>query len=407
MAGKYASLREYARQYLELANSPAQAEKRRLWREHNGLNFERPLIYVRAIPYHEFFDDHLIKCEDPFLRAYEYQLATSVLFRARLQDDFVFEPYVTVRAEVESIEDRWGVPCDLGEKPRQGGAARYHPVLLEEADIEKLRSRPHQVNEGVTTRRAERLNEAVGDILPIYVDRRGALSQMWNMDISTDLAKLRGLEQLMFDVYDRPQWLKEVAGRMRDMILRNIDETERMGDFSLADHQNQAMPYALELEDPDPQVRGVSTKRLWGFLAAQETTTFSPAHFEEFMLEFQLPILERFGLTAYGCCEDLTRKIALLRRIRNLRRVAVSPFANLKACAEQIGGDYILSYRPDPSATFATGLDEESVRRRLKEDFHILRANGCKFDVTMKDVETIAGRPDDMVRWVRIVREMS
>ena len=180
-----------------------------------------------------------------------------------------------------------------------------------------------------------------------------------------------------------------------------------MGDFSLADHQNQAMPYALELEDPDPQVRGVSTKRLWGFLAAQETTTFSPAHFEEFMLEFQLPILERFGLIAYGCCEDLTRKIALLRRIRNLRRVAVSPIANLKACAEQIGGDYILSYRPDPSATFVTGLDEESVRRRLKEDFHILRANGCKFDVTMKDVETIASRPDDMVRWVRIVREMS
>jgi hypothetical protein len=28
------------------------------------------------------------------------------------------------------------------------------------------------------------------------------------------------------------------------------------------------------------------------------------------------------------------------------------------------------------------------------------------FDITLKDVETIAGKPDNMIRWVKIVREI-
>lgn len=35
----------------------------------------------------------------------------------------------------------------------------------------------------------------------------------------------------------------------------------------------------------------------------------------------------------------------------------------------------------------------------------VLYRNGCKFDITLKDVETIAGKPENMMRWVRIVRE--
>ena len=77
-------------------------------------------------------------------------------------------------------------------------------------------------------------------------------------------------------------------------------------------------------------------------MAAQEFTTFGPDMFEEFMFNYQKPILERYGLTAYGCCEDLTRKIGVIKKLRNLRRIAVSPFADPVKCAEQIGGDYVL-----------------------------------------------------------------
>ncbi|GAI58840.1 unnamed protein product [marine sediment metagenome] len=50
---------------------------------------------------------------------------------------------------------------------------------------------------------------------------------------------------------------------------------------------------------------------------------------------------DKFGLVAYGCCEDLTYKVDMLRQIPNLRRIAVPPFADAAKCAEQIGRDYV------------------------------------------------------------------
>lgn len=405
MKDDVSGLREYAKRYVALCNSPEQARKRDLWRRHNSLDFTVPPIYIRAVPYGEFFDMSLLKCTDPLLRRLEFQMASIVEYHATLKDDSTYMPWLTVDAAIEPMDTRWGIPCGLGEKPADGGAAAYAPEVIDEADINKIITRSHRVNEEITADRLAFVREAVNGEIDVYADRRGALTRMWAMDISTDLAKLRGLEQIMYDAYDRPEWLHDLLGRMQRGILKCIDETEAAGDFSLADHQNQAMPYAVELADPDCRVQGVSTRQLWGYMASQETTTFGPALFDEFMLEYQLPIMARFGLVAYGCCEDLTRKITLLRKIPNLRRIAVSPFANVRLCAEQIGGDYVFSYRPNPSTMISTGLDEELVRGILRQDFAAMLDNGCKFDITLKDVETIAGKPQNMVRWVEIVRE--
>ena len=70
----------------------------------------------------------------------------------------------------------------------------------------------------------------------------------------------------------------------------------------------------------------VKRDQLWLFMAAQEFALISPDMHDEFLLEYQLPILKKFALTAYGCCEDLTQKIDILRRIPNLRRIAVTPW---------------------------------------------------------------------------------
>ena len=64
----------------------------------------------------------------------------------------------------------------------------------------------------------------------------------------------------------------------------------------------------------------------------------------------------------------------------------------------------MISYRPNP-AQLATGLNEELVRAQLHKDFTAFKENRCVVDVTMKDNETIAGRPENLIRWVQIVRE--
>jgi hypothetical protein len=116
--------------------------------------------------------------------------------------------------------------------------------------------------------------------------------------------------------------------------------------------------------------------------------------------------MERFGMTAYGCCEDMTAKIPVIKKIKNLRRIAITPFSDVRKCAEQIGSDYIASYRPIPTDMIANGLDEDLVRRIVKRDYEILKENNCIFDITLKDVETITGKPENMIRWVKLVREI-
>ena len=400
---KKGCLYDLASRVNDIARGECMRKRRDLWRRHNSFQGDRPLIYVRAFAVDEWFDRSTLKCEDPFLRSVEYGMRQSV-WRAGLGDDYIVEPWITMNADyVMEGGHRWGVPVSLGEKPVTGGAAAFKPILTDE-DFSCLKPAPYRVDEEKTARRFDALSEALGGALPVHVSRQGPFV-MWGGDISTDLAKLRGLEQIMWDVYDNPEWLHSLLAFMRDTVLESHRQAEEAGGFSLADHENQCMPYALELDDPDPETAGVPRKRLWRFLAAQEFTGFSPEMFWEFILQYQQPILEAFGMTAYGCCENLTGVIPYLRRIKNLRRIAVSPFADARKCAEQIGRDYILSWRPSPSLMVATGLDEDMVRHFMREHFALFRANRNVFDITLKDVETVAHQPQNIARWVAIVRE--
>ena len=139
-------------------------------------------------------------------------------------------------------------------------------------------------------------------------------------------------------------------------------------------------------------------------MAAQEFALVSPQMHNDFMLEYQLPILSRYGLTSYGCCEDMTHKIDMVRRIPNLRRIAVSPFADVASCAEQIGRDYVVSYRPSPSDMVGYGFDKDFVKRTIRRDLESCK--GSHVDITLKDVETVQGDPNRIRNWVAAVREV-
>ena len=398
-------IRELARQTREFALSPEMERRRKLWTDHNSLSFSRPPIYIRSVPFKEFLKPGDLQCQDRTLRNLEYKLLLNQYF-TQMCDDTIIEPFITVRAFVDvDPAGVYGLPAEMAEKAEGVLAAAYKPAIVEEEDVKKLHVRPYAVDEEKTKQRLEWHQEVLDGILDVAVDRQAPLCAMWGNDISTLLAKLRGLEQIMWDAYDSPEWLLDLVGWMRDRIIEHIDATEAKNGFRLCNHQNQAMPYCRELQAPSASDAPVSSKQLWVHMAAQEFTTWGPEMFDEFMLTFQEPILERYGLVAYGCCEDLTKKIPLLKRIKNLRRIAVSPFADTAKCAEQIGGDYVLSWRPNPSTACSRGVDEDFVRKDLRRAMDIFDANGCVWDVTLKDLETTGGDPTAIVRWTAIIRE--
>jgi hypothetical protein len=261
----------------------------------------------------------------------------------------------------------------------------------------------HVIDEEGTRRKVEKLGDAIGDIITINVDR-GPVCRMWNADISTQLGKLRGLEQWLLDMIEEPEFLHELLAFMRDGILENQEEAEKAGDWRLCNHQNQAMSYAKELEDPAANSEPVTRRQLWDFCASQESAGVGPAMFDEFMLSYQVPIMERFGLVSYGCCEDLTARIDLLRKIPNLRRIAVAPAADAVKCAERIGTDYVISYRPSPADMVSYDFDPDRIRSILRRDLAACRDKHV--DITLKDVETVEGDPDRVRKWVKITREV-
>ncbi|MBN1673367.1 MAG: hypothetical protein JXR37_20145 [Kiritimatiellae bacterium] len=395
-------IRRLVDRYLELAYDPVMDERRDLWRRLHNLERVRPPIWVRGGRFwDEITEANALECEDPFLRGQEKMLRQSI-HRFGFNDDYIVEPWLTVRAALRCRD--WGVHGQRTRPAASHGAWKDEYPLQDLADIGKLRMPFHEIDEAATQARVDKLRDVVGDRIEIDVDRSPAYVSFAG-DLSTALGRLRGIENFMLDMYDNPGGLHRLMAFMRDGVLATHDQAEAAGDWGLTSHQNQAMTYGAGLPEPKPNTRGVPRAQLWAYAAAQEFTLVSPQFHEEFLLRYQMPILAPFGMVAYGCCEDLSNKIDMLRRnLPNLRRIAVAPAANVRRCAEQIGTDYVICYRPSPADMVCCGYDEGRIRRIVGDALESLC--GKVFDVMLKDIDTVQGDQDRLRRWVAVVRTM-
>jgi hypothetical protein len=209
----------------------------------------------------------------------------------------------------------------------------------------------------------------------------------------------------MIDMYENPQALHRLLATLRDGVLAAQDAAERAGDLSLSGFTPQhPAPYARDMEEPKPNSGPRKRSELWYFCAAQEFIGVSPAMHDEFMLRYQLPIVSRYKKVHYGCCEDLTRKIDMLRQIPNLAIISVTPSADVHACADQIGRDYLISWRPNPSSTVCTSWDEDRIARITRTAHNAFRKG--RYCIHLKDTETLGGELDRMARWVALTRRL-
>lgn len=154
-----------------------------------------------------------------------------------------------------------------------------------------------------------------------------------------------------------------------------------------------------DLSPGDP----VRAADLWVLSESQETVGVSPQMFEEFIFRYQLPLIERFGLCYYGCCEPVHLRWPVLRRIPTLRRVSVSPWCDQAYMAEQVGQDYIFCRKPHPGLVSTATFDEGTIVQDLVGTAQAAR--NCKLEIVMKDVHTLAGQPQRLGRWVELARD--
>jgi len=196
-------------------------------------------------------------------------------------------------------------------------------------------------------------------------------------------------------------------GILRDGTLAKLDFLQENALLSLNNDGTYVgsggFGYTGELPQADFDSKITRTSDMWGFCESQETTTFSPDMFAEFILPYQLPILERFGLNCYGCCEPLDKRWYVIKNVPRLRRVSVSPWANLADMADKLADRYIYSIKPHPASLAVPSLDQRRIRTELRRALQTTR--NCRVEIIMKDNHTIGNNPENVIGWCQIARK--
>jgi hypothetical protein len=124
--------------------------------------------------------------------------------------------------------------------------------------------------------------------------------------------------------------------------------------------------------------------------------------FGEFIFPHQLPLMERFGLNYYGCCEASEERWAYLSKIPRLRCISVAPWSNQAKCADIFGRNYVYCRKPNPSPV-CMGFNEPEIRREFRET--LTQAGSLNTVMILKDTHTVENDPARFARWVNLGRE--
>jgi len=396
-------LRDLAQQVKALSDKAVQEERRMLWREHNGLIKCGVPVFANIGGWDVFGSEVMpgdkLTCKDPLYRSVEFNLRHA-LFMDYIDNDTVIEPWYTVHPIYAC--HGWGIDI---KRVQPEGRSTYHlePVITDIKDVTKLKIPSHAIDENQTSINIERISDAIGDILPV-ISSRSPCYTGFTGDISYWLGQFVGFEELLYHVYDNPELLHELLKFLRDGIQKTYKEAELAGDWTSMASQCQSPCYVKDLPDPTSDGQSMPMNKIWGYYAAQEYDTISPQMHKEFLLDYQMPLMKQFGLIAYGCCEDLTNKIDMLREVPNLRRIAVSPFANAEKCAKQIERDYVISYRPNPAALAVSNWNAKEAAALLKYDIDAMKDS--IYDICIKDVTTVCNEPHRLKEWISAVKDL-
>lgn len=396
-------IRRLAERVAEIAELPVMAERREMWKRHHALDRVGPMVLVSPEgSWRELVPAESLECTEWPARAIEENLRRRIYQHEHIGDDTVIEKTWTVNKAISNTG--WGLSADWVSSSDATGAGTFKPVIETAEDLKKLRFPEVMYDESASMRAFEEAQELFGDILEVRLKGVRTIS-FHLMNIYTHL---RGLDQVMMDMYTEPEMLHEAVSFLEQGYHRLIDQYVEMNLLDLNNDDAPIYPagsgYSDELPPAGYDPDHIMPKDMWASAEAQELTLVSPEMTWEFAIQYEKRLLERFGLAVYGCCEDLTRKLDYVFEIANLRQVNISPFADVAKCAEQFAGrDLIFSWKPHPSHLVGD-FDEDHIRRYLKHALEVTRE--LVFEMVLKDTHTCENHPERFTRWVEIAREL-
>ena len=403
-------LRHLATDLAEIARWPVHREKARLWQRLNDLQSERPMVWINEICWNEmnFNDELTLTCEHPWARDQERELRRTLYQWRHLPGDMIINDYLSCPLLFHSTDFGIVEEVDIVKTAEDNDivSRHFHVQINDFDDLEKIRMPQVSHDRRATELHYQAMCEVYGGILPV---KKVGQTHIWFTPWDY-LIRWWGIEQAMMDLIERPDLVHAAVERMVDAWMAELDQLEQMNLLSLDCNNTRVgsggYGYTDRLPGPHYDLNWVRPHNMWGCSNAQIFSEVSPQMHWDFALEHDLRWFKRWGLVYYGCCEPLSNKIDLLRRIPNLRKISASPWCNTRRFVEQVGRDFVMSRKPSPAIFAEDRWDPDRARADL-ETFLEHAHGGCHIEFIMKDISTVRGHPERLWDWARIAMEVA
>lgn len=398
-------IRRLATIFAQYAHSERNAANIADWKKLNSLQPVRPMIMMDQLPWHELnIDDELtLCCEDPFLRSVEKELRQEIYKWKHMDTDQTLPFHLSVPKAIHNS----GVGVNITEhtialdENNDIISHQYIDQLETEEQLEALHNPVITHDEAETKRRVDMLEAIAGDILPVKARGLQPTFEVWDV-----IAQYRSITSVLVDFLDRPEFMHRMVRRFTDFEMAKLDQLEALNLLEL-NPQTIHCSGALTDELPAEGFDGlhVRAKDCWAYGMGQLFATCSKETHDEFEIEYAKEYYSRIGLVYYGCCEPLHNKVDIIRKLPNVRKISISPWADPFIAAQNIGRDYVLSRKPSSSYIAGDSVDEEIIRSEIRKTLDACREYQTPCEFILKDVSTVQYQPQRLFRWSEIVRE--
>jgi hypothetical protein len=394
-------LKQLAERVATIASSRQMVDARALWKRHNMLGETRPVIFCDPENgWNEVITDAEMVCTGRISRRWEMDLRKEIFWGEMMGDDKPVDRFFDVPYTVSA--DDWGLQAERHQVDEQGSYVWDGPIKDYATDLPQLHFPRFDVDWETTNGCLAVARELFEGILEVRL--KG--TWWWSLGLTLTAATFRGLSNLFYDFTDNPEWLHRLLSFISQGHLAKLALLEERGLLGANCDGTYVGSGGFGYTDELPS-KGFAGKvrciDMWGFTDSQETVNVSPEMYEEFIFQYEKPIMDRFGLTCYGCCEPLQSRWHIVKRFANLRRVSCSPWADIEKMASFLEGKYIYSMKRNPAPLSSKGWDRDRVRKELREALAMTR--GCRVEVVMKDNHTIGNSPESLLDWCKIAKE--
>jgi len=399
-------IRDLAARVSDIAALPVQEEKRALWRKLNARRPARPMVMIDQVCWNEMNigDELTILCADPECRGYEWELRRILYQWKHFPVDMVVEPFMRVGMAIDNTGFGVGVKEDIAISDPTSAVVghKFSNQFETDADLEKMQTPRISHNPSETDRRLTVAHELFDGLLEVRPWGADPYMSLWD-PISTWM----GVENALYALVDRPEFMHRLVGRMTDGYMSMLDQLESQG--LLCGPQSTIHctgAYTDDLPAPGYNPKKPRTKDLWTFGLAQMFSTVSPAMFKEFEVDYASRLCARFGLVYYGCCDPLDLKMNEVRMIPHVRKVSMSPWVDQERGATEIGHDFVFSRKPSPALLATDTFHPDQVRDDLMATRKVCEKHGCPLELILKDISTVRYEPQRLSQWAQIAMQV-